>query len=80
MISFIAYKNAREQIEISADDQGIDDLIFYLEGIKKGKDHMHLVIDSEIDSYPISRENEKNIIIIKQVRLQYENSSEWNIL
>ncbi|MEO6454406.1 MAG: hypothetical protein ABIN97_10055 [Ginsengibacter sp.] len=77
MISFITYTNANEQIEIIADKQGIEDLIFYLEGIKKDKDHMHLVIDNELNNYPISNERKEQVVLIKHVRLQYADSLEW---
>jgi len=76
MLSFITYKDAPE-IEIVADDQGIDDLILYLQGIKKEKDHMHLIIDSEIDNYPIPDARKGSVIIIKQVRLEYGQTGQW---
>lgn len=72
MLSFIAYKNAPEQIEIVADEKGINDLILYLEGIKRDKDHMHLIMDSEINSYPVSEDRKDVVTIIKQVRLEYQ--------
>jgi len=77
MLSFITYTRSTDQIEIIADQVGIDDLINYLEGIKEEKDHMHLIIDSEINNYPILKERENEVIIIKHVRLQYADSSEW---
>ncbi|HEV7332741.1 MAG TPA: hypothetical protein VGN63_17005 [Flavisolibacter sp.] len=68
---------APDQIEIIADDSGVDDLILYLQSIKKDKDHMHLIIDSEINAFPIEEEQKEKVIIIKHVRLQYSSSSEW---
>ncbi len=78
MLSFISYSNSKDQIEIIADQQGIEDLILYLESIKKDKDHMHLIIDSEINNYPIIKERKDKVIIIQQVRLQYAKLEEWN--
>ncbi len=71
MISFITYKDAIEQVEIVADEQGIDELISYLQGIKKQKDHMHLIIDSEINPYPISKKMKGKTFYAKHVRLEY---------
>lgn len=48
MLSFITYRDAIEQVEIIADEQGIDELISYLNYIKVNKDHMHLTIGSEL--------------------------------
>lgn len=79
MLSFITYKEAPGQIEIVADDQGIEDLILYLQGIKKGKDHMHLTIDSEINNYPIPFDRKKSVIVIKQVRLEYAEANQWEV-
>ena len=77
MLSFITYKDAPEQLEIVADDQGIEDLIQYLEGVKKEKDHMHLTIDSEINPYPISIEREGKTLYAKHVRLEFNETKEW---
>ncbi len=76
MLSFIGFEIAKESIEIVADEQGIDDLIQYLQGIKAAKDHMHLIFTSEIVSYPI--EDSGSSIIIKNVRLQYADSDVWS--
>jgi len=76
MLSFIGYTDAKEQIEIVADEQGIDDLILYLQGIKQGKDHMHLIIDSEIETYPVSN-SKTGVTVIKHVRLEYANTEQW---
>lgn len=76
MLSFITYKNAPE-VEIVADDQGIDDLILYLQSIKRGKDHMHLIMDSEINDYPIPAERGNIVVNIKQVRIEYADTNDW---
>lgn len=76
MLSFIGYAEAKEQIEIVADEQGIDDLILYLQVIKESKDHMHLVIDSEVNSYPISNPK-AGVTVIKHVRLEYADTEQW---
>lgn len=76
MLSFIGYTEAKEPIEIVADEQGIDDLIFYLQGIKKGKDHMHLIVGSELDSYSTSNVK-AGVTIIKHVRLEYTDTKQW---
>jgi hypothetical protein len=78
MLSFISYNNSKDQIEIIADQHGIEDLILYLKAIKKDKDHMHLIIDGEINNYPIIEERKDQVIIIQQVRLQYAKSEEWS--
>ncbi|MBD2703324.1 hypothetical protein IC229_21950 [Spirosoma sp. BT702] len=78
MLSFIGYTDAKEQIEIVADEQGIDDLILYLQGIKEGKDHMHLIVDSEIDAYPVSS-SKAGVTVIKHVRLEYANREQWRL-
>lgn len=75
MLSFITYKNAVEQLEIIVDDQGVDDLIDYLKYIKAKKDHMHLIIDAELDRYSIPKEKEENIFYAKKVTIFYEDSS-----
>lgn len=76
MLSFIGYTEAKEQIEIVADEQGIDDLILYLQGIKEGKDHMHLIIDSEINPYQTSN-LKAGMTVIKHVRLEYADTEQW---
>ena len=77
MLSFITYKDAMQQIEIVADEEGINDLIQYLESIKKDKDHMHLIIDTELNAYPISSEMSKTVFYVKSVRLEYAKSEVW---
>jgi hypothetical protein len=78
MLSFITYKEVPEQIEIVADDQGIDQLIAYLAGTKAQKDHMHLIIDSEIDRYPIAADRKGIVFSVKQVRLEYADTAQWS--
>ena len=77
MISIITFKKVPEQIEIVADEQGIDELIDYLNAIKKSKDHMHLIIDSEIDPYPIPENMNEITTYAKSVRLEFNETSEW---
>lgn len=77
MLSFITFKDAPEQLEIIADEQGINDLISYLEDIKKQKDHLHLTIDTELNQYPIGEARKGKTLYAKQVRLQYAESITW---
>jgi hypothetical protein len=79
MLSFITYKNAPEQLEIVADEVGINELISYLEGIKRDKDHMHLVIDTELDFYPIGKEEQNEVFFAKHVRLEYNDTEVWKL-
>lgn len=78
MLSFITYKIAPEEVEIVADASGIDDLIHYLQGIKDGQDHMHLIMDSEINDYPIPSERRNQIVVVRQVRLEYADAAQWS--
>ena len=73
MLSFITYKNVIEQLEIIVDEQGVDDLIDYLKYVKDKKDHMHLIIDTELDKYPIPKEKEGSIFYAKKVTIFYED-------
>ena len=77
MISFITYKNIPEQVEIVLDDQGIEDLISYLEEIRKTKDHFHLTIDTELDNYPVAESMQKKTINAKSVRLEFAETVKW---
>jgi hypothetical protein len=72
MLSFITYKIATEQLEIIADEKGIDDLIKYLNYVKENKDHVHLVIDTELDTYAIPKERERIVSFAKKVTIYYE--------
>ena len=78
MLSFITYKNIPEQIEIVGDSQGIQELIDYLEPVKNSKDHMHLIIDSEINYFPIAEKMKGVTTYAKQVLLQFNESESWN--
>jgi len=78
MISVITYKNIPEQIEIVADEQGIDELIDYLESVKKSKDHMHLIIDCEIDEYPIAEKMKDVTTYAKSMKLEFNETKMWN--
>lgn len=77
MISIITYKEIPEEIEIVADEQGIDELIDYLKFVKRSRDHMHLIIDSEIDPYPISNTMKEVTTYAKSVRIEFNETSQW---
>jgi hypothetical protein len=77
MLSFITSKRAPEDLEILVDSQGIDELIEYLQGIKRDKDHMHLNIDTELDSYPLPENVFGKVFYAKHVKLQYTPSDDW---
>ncbi len=77
MLSIITYKDVPEEIEIIADEIGIDDLIGYLQYIKKSKDHIHLTIDTELNSYPISSKMSQITKYAKSARIEYNDSSKW---
>lgn len=79
MISFISYKGIPEQIEIVLDNQGVEELISYLEEIKKSKDHFHLTIDTEINNYPIAKKMQGKAFNVKSVRLEFADTSKWNV-
>lgn len=78
MLSFITYKNVPEQVEIVGDSKGIQELIDYLESVKNSKDHMHLIIDSELNPYPISENMSEKTTYAKSVRLEFNESDTWN--
>ena len=69
--------DAIEHVEIVADEQGIHDLIQYLLSIKNDKDHMHLIIDSEINSFPISGLRKGKTFFAKHVRLEFAATEAW---
>lgn len=71
MISFVTFIDAPEQLELIVDDKGIDELIDYLNYIKKDKDHMHLILGNELEEVPIYGERKGKTIIAKHVRLEY---------
>lgn len=78
MLSFITYKSAPEQIEIVGDKLGLQALIDYLESVKNAQDHMHLIFESEINDYPISQEQQHEVVIIKHVRVEFSDTDTWN--
>lgn len=80
MLSFITFKDAPEQLEIIADEIGLQDLIDYLESIKKSKDHMHLTIQSEIDPYKIEGKRNGLTFYAKHVRLEFLDTTSWDHL
>lgn len=71
MLSFITYRELPEQVELLFDDQGIDDMIFYLQSLKISKDHMHLVIGNELDEYKILPDRVNVVSSVKHVLLEY---------
>lgn len=71
MLSFVTYKDAIQQVEIIADETGIDELIQYLQFVKKSKDHMHLIIDSELDPIEIKGDRINKTHYAKHVRIEY---------
>jgi len=76
MLSFITFRNLPEQLEIVADDQGLDDMIFYLQSVKKSKDHMHLTIDTEINAYPLPK-NRKKVQFARSVKIEFAGKNQW---
>lgn len=77
MLSFITFTDAPEQIEIVGDDAGLLDLILYLEGVRKGKDHMHLTIDSELNPFPIGPARKDKTLFVKHARIEYAKTESW---
>lgn len=66
MISFeIDEKN--EGVEIYLDEQGVDELVRYLNYIKKEHEHMHLISGNELNENILQEKNK----IIKHVKLIY---------
>jgi len=77
MLSFITYKNHPEQIEIVGDENGLQKLIFYLNEVKRSKDHIHLIIGSEIDEFPIPEVRKSIVGSAKAVRIEYGKNKDW---
>jgi hypothetical protein len=77
MLSFITFKDAPEQIEIVADERGLQELIDYLTFLKKSKDHMHLTIDNEINAFRSNNERKGKTLYSKSVRLEYCKTESW---
>ncbi|MCF6278848.1 MAG: hypothetical protein L3J14_00700 [Flavobacteriaceae bacterium] len=46
---------------------------------KKLKDHMHLVVETELDEYPIYGDRKEKTISAKHVRLEYSETDSWKI-
>ena len=72
MLYLINYKNNPEGIEIYFDDEGVDELIDYLSSLKSEKDHMHLIAGNELTEESQIEIKNKNAVVVKHVRLQYE--------
>lgn len=66
MISFELNSN-KTGIDVFLDKDGVDELISYLNFIKKNDDHFHLLIGNELKETPMVETN----TIIKQVNLMY---------
>ena len=77
MLSFITYKNHPEQIEIVGDENGLQELIYHLNEVKRSKDHIHLIIGSEIDEFPIPEVRKSILGSAKAVRIEYSKSEDW---
>lgn len=74
MLSFITYKNHPEQIEIVGDEKGLQELIDYLNEVKRSKDHMHLILGSEIDEHPVPEDRKSIVGSAKSVRIEFANT------
>ena len=79
MLSFVTFKDAPEQIEIVANQIGFEELIEYLEAVKNSKDHMHLVIDSELNEISIFGKRKGKTLNAKHVRIEFANSKDWEV-
>lgn len=77
MLSFITYIDEPDQVEIVADESGIDELISYLEDIKNDKDHMHLILGNELDPYPIGALCKGKTFFANHVRLEFSEKDAW---
>lgn len=77
MLSFITFKDATEQLEIVADENGLIELISLLKEVMKTKDHFHLTEGVEIDSYPIEGNRRGKSISAKHVRIEFQNTTTW---
>lgn len=72
MLSFVTYKNIPEQLEIIVDKQGVEDLISYLKNVMEKKDHLHLIIDTELDKYSIPEGREEILSYARKVTIYFE--------
>ena len=52
-------------------------MIDYLKFVKDSKDHMHLIIDCEIDPYPIAEKMKDVTTFAKSVRIEFNESQTW---
>lgn len=77
MLSFVTYGQDPYNLEVLVDDQGIDDLISYLTNLKKDRDHMHLIMGNELNDYPLPEDRKEIVFTAKHVRLEYNNSAQW---
>ena len=59
--------SSKEGIEVYLDDNGINELIRYLNFIKDNQDHYHLVVGNELDE-ELNQDNNK---LVKHVKLVY---------
>lgn len=73
MLSFITFTDAPEQIEIYADENGIEELINYLKLVNRDRDHMHLFIDNELDPIEFTEDRQGKSLYAKHVRIQFAN-------
>ncbi len=58
---------SKDSIEVFFDTVGIDELIDYLNTIKKSRDHYHLIIGNELDTEPVDQNN----TLVKHVKLVF---------
>jgi hypothetical protein len=42
------------------------------------KDHMHLIIGSEINEFPINYNRKDIVTFAKHVRIEYEDTKQWD--
>lgn len=71
MLAFILDKDIPEDIEIIIDEQGIEEFIQYLGYIKKTKEHIHLLIDNELNNISFSNED---IVSAKKITIKYHGN------
>jgi hypothetical protein len=75
MLKFILSKGAPEEIEVLFDDAGAEALKEYIDWVIKHRDHMHLLIDGELDPVSPTPPEGLNVFHAKHVRLGYEKAS-----
>lgn len=74
MITILTFKDAQEEIEILVDNQGVSDLIDYLEYVKELTDHIHLTIDTELDRIEIPNSRIGKSLIAKHATIEFINN------